>query len=195
MKIMQAFRFEAAHRLPRVAETHSCYRLHGHSYRVELQLEGAIDPESGFLVDFFEIEAAFGPLLKQFDHHYLNEIAGLENPTAENIAIWIWGQVKDALPSLAAVRVYETPDCWAEYRWGLSPALVFSRPLEMSLLTFFFMLRAFHQTVMRLSMMGRFRKTGFGSWLGHTYCLPVFWRSDSQPHSACRRDFPGSGRA
>jgi len=115
MKITQAFRFEAAHRLPRVNETHPCHRLHGHSYRVELQLEGAVDPESGFLVDFFDIEAAFGPLLKQLDHYCLNEIAGLENPTAENIAIWIWDRAKGSLPSLAAVRVFETPDCWAEY--------------------------------------------------------------------------------
>ena len=115
MKITQAFRFEAAHRLPRVKETHPCHRLHGHSYRVELQLEGAVDPLSGFLVDFFDIEAAFGPLLKQLDHYCLNEITGLENPTAENIAIWIWDRVKGSLPSLAAVRVFETPDCWAEY--------------------------------------------------------------------------------
>ncbi len=115
MKITQAFRFEAAHRLPRVKQTHPCYRLHGHSYRVELQLAGPIDQETGFLVDFFEIEGAFGPLLKQLDHHCLNEIAGLENPTAENIAIWIWERVKTALPSLDAVRVFETPDCWAEY--------------------------------------------------------------------------------
>ena len=97
MKITQAFRFEAAHRLPR-KETHPCHRLHGHSYRVELQLEGAVDPASGFLVDFFDIEAAFGPLLKQLDHYCLNEIAGLENPTAENIAIWIWDRVKGSLP-------------------------------------------------------------------------------------------------
>ncbi len=115
MKIMQAFTFEAAHRLPRVKETHPCYRLHGHSYRVELRLEGPLDRESGFLIDFFEIEAAFGPLLKQLDHYCLNDVPGLENPTAENIAVWIWERVEGALPSLAAVRVFETPDCWAEY--------------------------------------------------------------------------------
>jgi 6-pyruvoyltetrahydropterin/6-carboxytetrahydropterin synthase len=85
------------------------------NYAGELQLEGAVDPESGFLVDFFDIEAAFGALLKKLDHYCLNEITGLENPTAENIAIWIWDRVKVSLPSLAAVRVFETPDCWAEY--------------------------------------------------------------------------------
>ena len=115
MKIMQAFKFEAAHRLPRVKETHPCHRLHGHSYRVELQLQGPVDAETGFLVDFFEIEAAFGLLLKQLDHHYLNEVTGLENPTAENIAIWIWKGVKRSLPGLCSVKVFETPDCWAEY--------------------------------------------------------------------------------
>ncbi|PYF02519.1 6-pyruvoyltetrahydropterin/6-carboxytetrahydropterin synthase [Rhodopseudomonas faecalis] len=115
MKITQAFRFEAAHRLPNVPPTHRCHRMHGHSYRVELQLQGDVDATTGFVVDFFEIEAAFGGLLAQLDHHCLNDIEGLENPTAENIAIWIWQRTKPALPQLAQVRVFETPDCWAEY--------------------------------------------------------------------------------
>lgn len=115
MKITQAFRFEAAHRLPNVPPTHRCFRMHGHSYRVELQLEGPVDPRTGFVVDFFDIETAFGPVLSRLDHHCLNEVEGLENPTAENIAVWIWGKVKPAIPLLAAVRVHETPDSWAEY--------------------------------------------------------------------------------
>jgi 6-pyruvoyltetrahydropterin/6-carboxytetrahydropterin synthase len=115
MKISQAFRFEAAHRLPNVPEMHRCHRLHGHSYRVELVLSGPIDPRTGFVVDFFEVEAAFAPLLETLDHHCLNEVQGLENPTAEHIAIWIWQRVKAKLPQLAAVKVYETADCWAEY--------------------------------------------------------------------------------
>jgi len=89
--------------------------MHGHSYRVELKLEGAVDPHSGFVADFFDIEAAFHPLLGTMDHHCLNDISGLENPTAENIAVWIWERVKPALPQLASVIVYETQDCWAEY--------------------------------------------------------------------------------
>lgn len=89
--------------------------MHGHSYRVELQLEGPVDPHSGFVVDFFDIEHAFGGLLKRLDHHCLNEVEGLENPTAENIAIWIWDRTRPDLPQLASVRVYETSDCWAEY--------------------------------------------------------------------------------
>lgn len=115
MKITQAFSFEAAHRLPRVPETHRCHRMHGHSYRVELRLDGEVDPVSGFVVDFFDVEAAFAPLLERLDHHCLNEVEGLENPTAENIAVWIWERVRPVLPQLGAVSVYETPHCWAEY--------------------------------------------------------------------------------
>jgi 6-pyruvoyltetrahydropterin/6-carboxytetrahydropterin synthase len=115
MKITQAFRFEAAHRLPNVPPTHRCHRMHGHSYRVELQLSGAVDTKTGFVLDFFDIEAAFGPLLAQLDHHCLNEIDGLDNPTAENIAVWIWERTKPALRQLSSVRVYETPDCWADF--------------------------------------------------------------------------------
>jgi 6-pyruvoyltetrahydropterin/6-carboxytetrahydropterin synthase len=115
MKITQGFTFEAAHRLPRVPETHRCYRMHGHSYRVELRLEGPVSTDTGFVVDFFDVEAAFRPLLERLDHHCLNEIEGLENPTAENIAIWIWDRIKPILPQTVAVLVYETPQCWAEY--------------------------------------------------------------------------------
>jgi 6-pyruvoyltetrahydropterin/6-carboxytetrahydropterin synthase len=115
MKITQAFTFEAAHFLPRVAATHRCRRMHGHSYRVELRLRGAVDPVTGFVADFFAIEAIFAPVLARLDHHCLNEIEGLENPTAETIAIWIWDRVKPSLPLLAAVAVFETPLSWAEY--------------------------------------------------------------------------------
>ncbi|MBD8554318.1 6-carboxytetrahydropterin synthase QueD [Rhizobium sp. CFBP 8762] len=115
MKITQAFTFEAAHRLPNVPATHKCHRMHGHSYRVELQLEGPIDPATGFVIDFFDVEHAFGPLLQQLDHHTLNDIDGLENPTAEHISMWIWDRTKPLLPALSSVKVYETPACWAEY--------------------------------------------------------------------------------
>ena len=115
MKITQAFSFEAAHFLPHVPDKHRCRRLHGHSYRVELRLEGDVDPHSGFVVDFFDVERAFAPLLDQLDHRCLNEVAGLGNPTAENIAMWIWDRTKPLLPQIAAVVVYETANCWAEY--------------------------------------------------------------------------------
>lgn len=115
MKITQAFTFEAAHRLPNVPATHKCHRMHGHSYRVELQLDGKVNPETGFVIDFFDLEKVFGPLLEQLDHHTLNEIEGLENPTAENISTWIWTRVRPLLPELNSVKVFETPMCWAEY--------------------------------------------------------------------------------
>ena len=115
MKITQAFAFEAAHYLPNVPESHRCRRMHGHSYRVELSLEESIDPHSGFVVDFFEVEATFAPILAMLDHQCLNDIEGLENPTAELIATWIWDRIKAALPQLRSVRLYETPNCWAEY--------------------------------------------------------------------------------
>jgi 6-pyruvoyltetrahydropterin/6-carboxytetrahydropterin synthase len=115
VKISQSFIFEAAHRLPQVPETHRCHRIHGHSYRAELRLEGPVDPTTGFVVDFFDVEAAFSPLLESLDHQYLNEVEGLENPTAENIAIWIWDRVKPVLPQIVSVAVYETPLCYAEY--------------------------------------------------------------------------------
>jgi 6-pyruvoyltetrahydropterin/6-carboxytetrahydropterin synthase len=115
MKITQAFSFEAAHRLPNVPVTHRCHRLHGHSYRVELRLEGPVDSKTGFVVDFFDVGHVFAPLLAELDHNYLNDIDGLANPTAENIAAWIWDRVRPRLPQIAAVVVYETPNCWAEY--------------------------------------------------------------------------------
>lgn len=114
-RITQGFTFEAAHFLPNVPETHRCRRMHGHSYRVDLTLEGPVDPVTGFVVDFFDVENAFGPLLKQLDHYCLNDIGGLENPTAEIIAAWIWERMKPLLPTLASVRVYETPLSFAEY--------------------------------------------------------------------------------
>ena len=115
MKITQSFRFEAAHRLPHVPTTHRCHNMHGHSYRIELELSGEVDARTGFVVDFFDVEEAFAPLLKTLDHHCLNDIDGLANPTAENISVWIWNRVRPKLPQLSAVRVFETADCWAEY--------------------------------------------------------------------------------
>ena len=115
MRITQAFTFESAHRLPRVAPSHRCFNMHGHSYRVELHLDGPVNPETGFVIDFFDIETVFQPLLKQLDHHCLNDIDGLENPTAENIAVWVWRRTKPQLDQLSRVTIYETPLCWAEY--------------------------------------------------------------------------------
>ncbi|MBA5724154.1 6-carboxytetrahydropterin synthase QueD [Candidatus Liberibacter sp.] len=115
MKMTQAFTFEAAHRLPRVPKTHKCYHMHGHSYRIELVMEGDVDPKTGFIDDFFNIEKYFAPILSLLDHHCLNDINGLENPTAENISVWIWERLSKVIPILSSIRVYETPMSWVEY--------------------------------------------------------------------------------
>ncbi len=108
MELYKDFRFEAAHRLPNVPEGHKCARLHGHSFFVRLTIEGPVDEHTGWVMDFDDIKQAFSPLLEQLDHHYLNEIPGLENPTSEILAKWIWDRLKPALPLLSAVEIRET---------------------------------------------------------------------------------------
>lgn len=114
-RLVQEFRFEAAHRLPRVPEGHKCARLHGHSYRVEVAVRGPVDETTGWYIDFYDLEAAFAPLHAQLDHYYLNEVEGLENPTSEVLARWIWVRLRPTLPGLCRVTVYETCDARAEY--------------------------------------------------------------------------------
>ena len=107
MKIFKEFRFEAAHRLPNTPSVlHKCRRLHGHSYRVEIHVSGAPDKQAGWIVDFGDIKKAWQPLHDRLDHYYLNDISGLENPTSENLARWIWHTIK--LDGLSAVVVRET---------------------------------------------------------------------------------------
>lgn len=107
--IGRSYRFESAHFLPKVPEGHRCRNLHGHNYRVEIVLQGEVD-ERGFVRDFGELDSDIAPLLKRVDHKLLNEVPGLENPTAENIAAWFL----ERLPDATRVRVYENDDCWAE---------------------------------------------------------------------------------
>ena len=107
-ELFKEFTFEAAHRLPYVPADHKCARLHGHSFKVELHVGGEVDPATGWIMDFAEIKSAFKPVLAQLDHYYLNDIEGLENPTSENLAAWIWERLQPALPGLARVIVRET---------------------------------------------------------------------------------------
>ena len=116
MEIFKAFTLEAAHRLPNVPPGHKCARLHGHSFRIELRVSGEIDPQTGWVMDFADIKAAFQPLYDQLDHHYLNDIEGLENPTSERLAVWIWGRLKPELPGLSEVVVHETCTSGCRYR-------------------------------------------------------------------------------
>lgn len=108
MEIFKVFTFEAAHRLPHVPEGHKCARLHGHSFRVEIHVDGPIDKATGWVMDFADIKAAFRPIYDQLDHYYLNDISGLENPTSENIAVWVWERLKPGLPQLSRVVIHET---------------------------------------------------------------------------------------
>lgn len=108
MRIYKTFSFEAAHRLPTVPPGHKCAAVHGHSYRVTLWLDGPVAGESGWVQDFAEVKAAFSPLLRQLDHAMLNEVEGLEVPTVENIAKWVWVRLRPVLPLLCEVRIDET---------------------------------------------------------------------------------------
>jgi len=108
MEIFKEFRFEAAHYLPNVPEGHKCGRLHGHSFRVRLYITGPMDEHVGWIMDFADVKAAFKPIYDRLDHYYLNDIEGLENPTSENIARWIWNELKPSLPELSKVELHET---------------------------------------------------------------------------------------
>ena len=116
MDIFKLFRIEAAHRLPNVPPGHKCARLHGHSFADELQVSGEPGAETGWVMDFAEVKQAFQPLYDRLDHHYLNDIEGLENPTSEQLAIWIWQRLKPALPQLSCVTVHETCTSGCRYR-------------------------------------------------------------------------------
>jgi 6-pyruvoyltetrahydropterin/6-carboxytetrahydropterin synthase len=115
MDIFKAFTLESAHRLPNVPAGHKCARVHGHSFRVEIHVSGEVDPRVGWVQDFADIKAAFQPLFEQLDHNYLNDIAGLENPTSENLSRWVWDRLKPVLPLLSKVVVHETCTCGAIY--------------------------------------------------------------------------------
>jgi 6-pyruvoyltetrahydropterin/6-carboxytetrahydropterin synthase len=116
VRLSKIFGFEAAHWLPTFAEGHKCRRLHGHSFKVEVVVEGAVDPALGYLMDYGQIKQAADPIIHRLDHYCLNEIEGLSNPTSENIAQWLWGRLKPSLPQLAAIIVSETCTAACEYR-------------------------------------------------------------------------------
>ena len=116
MDIFKAFTIESAHRLPNVPAGHKCARLHGHSFRIELHVSGPIDPHFGWVLDFAEIKASFQPLYDQLDHHYLNDIDGLDNPTSENLARWIWAALAPRLPLLDRVTIHETCTSGCTYK-------------------------------------------------------------------------------
>ena len=116
MRLYKDFSFEAAHRLPNVPEGHKCARLHGHSFLVRVTVEGSVGEHSGWVMDFADLKTAFRPLHDRLDHRYLNEIPGLENPTSEVLARWIWRELGATLTGLAEIEVRETCTSGCIYR-------------------------------------------------------------------------------
>ena len=115
VRLSKQFHFEAAHDLPTFPPDHKCRRLHGHSFRFDVIVEGEVDPAKGYLIDYGDIKAAAAPLVKRLDHYYLNEIEGLDNPTSEVLARWIFDRLKPALPQLSSIIVHETCTSTCEY--------------------------------------------------------------------------------
>ena len=116
MEIYKEFQIEAAHKLPNVPPGHKCARLHGHSFYIKIGVSGPLEKDLDWVLDFADLKAAFMPLYEQLDHNYLNDIEGLENPTSENLAIWIWDRVKPKLEQLSYVEVKETCTTGCIYR-------------------------------------------------------------------------------
>ena len=116
MELRKSFQIESAHRLPNVPPGHKCARLHGHSWVIEIVLEGPVGEETGWVMDFADVKAAFRPVFDQLDHHYLTDIPGLENPTSERLAVWIWERLKPVLPLLSEVVIAETCTSRCVYR-------------------------------------------------------------------------------
>ena len=116
MEIYREFRFDAAHLLPNLPDGHKCSNLHGHTFRVIVHLEGITARDTGWVRDYGEIKSICAPVMDKLDHRYLNDIPGLENPTSENIARWLWRRIKPSIPELSMIEVMETPSTGCRYR-------------------------------------------------------------------------------
>jgi len=115
-ELLRRYRFEAADRLPTVPMGHRCGRVHGHTYDIEVVVRGPLDEHTGWVIDFEEIDKAVAPIVAQLDHTFLNEVEGLENPTSEHVARWLWERLAEPLSGLFAIRVAENPDSLCIYR-------------------------------------------------------------------------------
>lgn len=116
VRLSKDFIVEAAQSLPMVPAGHKCSRLHGHTFTIEICVEGEVGAESGWLYDHAEISVAMKPIVAELDHSYLNEIPGLENPTIEMMCAWIWEKLKPSLPELCEIIIHETPSARCSYR-------------------------------------------------------------------------------
>ena len=108
MEIYKKFSFDSAHYLPNVPDDHKCRRMHGHTFNIEIHIGGPVNREIGWIMDFADIKTICDPVIKQLDHRVLNDIKGLNNPTSENLAKWIWEKVNPQLSGLKKIIVSET---------------------------------------------------------------------------------------
>jgi 6-pyruvoyltetrahydropterin/6-carboxytetrahydropterin synthase len=122
VELFREYGFEAAHRLPNVEAGHKCARLHGHSFRVAVHVEGVVGEATGWVVDFAELDEACVPVIGELDHRYLNDLDGLSNPTSEVLAVWLWQRLAPRLGGLSQVVVRETCTSGCVYRGPSPPA-------------------------------------------------------------------------
>jgi len=108
VNVYKTFSIEAARSLPNLDDGHPCKNIHGHSFKITITVSGLVNSHSGFVIDFQDIDNAFKPIQDQIDHTYLNDITGLENPSSENLCIWIWEKLKASLPELSEIEIKET---------------------------------------------------------------------------------------
>ncbi|MDD5367394.1 MAG: 6-carboxytetrahydropterin synthase QueD [Gallionellaceae bacterium] len=116
MDIFNIFQLECARRLPHLPAEHPCARVHGHSFRVEVHVSGPLDEKLGWVLDFADVEKAWAPIRAALDHRYLNDVPGLDNPTSERMAMWLWDRLKPALPGLSQIVIQETASSGCIYR-------------------------------------------------------------------------------
>src|SRR5215211_6335876 len=116
VRLTKDFLFESAQTLPCAPEGHKCRQMHGHSFKVEISVEGEVDPATGWFYDHAEIGRAMKAIVEMLDHAYLNEVPGLGNPTIENMAGWFWQRLAPQLPGLCEIVIHETPSARCSYR-------------------------------------------------------------------------------
>ena len=108
MIIYKTFTFDSAHFLPNVPEGHKCKNMHGHTYRLTVFIDGKITEPYGWVIDYTDLKKHLRSIINQLDHHCLNDLEGLENPTSENLAVWLWNRIKLLIPGLKRIELNET---------------------------------------------------------------------------------------
>ena len=116
MIVYKKFNIESARSIPNLPKTHPCHHIHGHSFKIIISVKGPVNKQNGFVTDFQDIDDAFSPFKKELDHSYLNDIEGLQNPTSENICIWIWNKIQSSLPNIYKIEIKETDSTGCIYK-------------------------------------------------------------------------------